>query len=144
MSNEAKCTIIPAGYRFIFDSWENDGDSARTVITEGVNEPEARFLAELAKALVSGSSGLENNYEPDEKEIRKGHKVLLAIFERHQNVFSEEDIDAYRQDGGRMADYIAEKILGYSTEGYYLRVLDSFKIEHVPVEILIKDVTDQF
>jgi hypothetical protein len=143
-SNEAKCTIIPAGYRFIFDSWENDGDYKRTVVTEGVSEPEARLLAEIAKTLVSGGTGLENNYEPDDKEVKKGLKVLMAIFERFQTVFSEEDFDAFRIDGSLMADYIADKILGYSAEGYYFRVLDAYKIEHVPFDILIKDVTDQF
>lgn len=138
------CTIIPAGYRFTFDSWENDGDHKHTIIIEGISEPEARLIAEIAKTLLAGGTGLENNYEPEDKEINKGLKVLMDIFDRHQKVFDEEDFDAYRMDHGHIADYIHEKILGYSAEGYYFRVLDDYKIEHVPVEILIKDVTNQF
>lgn len=136
----SKFNIIPAGYRFTFVSWENDGDNYKTIIKEGVEEKQAKLLVELAKA----DSGLENAYEPDETELKTGYNVLWPIFEKHKDVFSSKQMESFKADVGAMTEYINEKILGYSSEGYWMRVLDSYKIEYIPEEIKIEDVTDKF
>lgn len=135
---------IKAGYRVTSISWENDGDNYRTVIKEGLKEEEVKLIGAIGKLMKSKKSGLENNYEASDKELSKGHKFYLPIFEKYVSLFSEHDMNLYRQDCYAIMDYIVENITGYSSEGYALRVLESMKIEYFPEDILVQDVTKLF
>lgn len=136
---------IPAGYRFSFKSWENDRDSENTLIVEGISEKEAYLLSDLAKIIQAKETGLENKYNPSEKDKENAYNVLWPIFERHENLFDHEDMEYFCGDVGLMVDYINENILGHaSSRNCWMRVLESYKIELIPEEIQIKDVTDTF
>lgn len=126
---------IPAGYRFTFDSWENDADNNKTKILEGVSLEDAQFLSELCKILQAQGTGLENEYEPDDKTYKKAFKILKPLFKKYK----KPQNDIYE-----MCDYIAENILDYSAEEYGLRVLDGVKVQYIPQDILIEDVTAKF
>lgn len=140
----AKTSKIKAGYRITSVSWENDGDHYRTVVIEGVKEEEAKLIGSLGKLMQSRKSGLENNYEPSDEEYEKGHQCYLPTFEKYEHLFSKHDMNLYRQDCYAIMDYIGEKITGYSTEGYALRVLESMKVEYFPEDVVIEDVTKKF
>ena len=136
--------LIPAGYRFTFNSWENDGDNKRTIVMEGVSEKEAHLFANLAKLIKLRGTGLENAYDPDKKAKQKAYEKLFPLFEAHREVFDDDDFELFVGNVGQMVDYISEYMLGYSDEEYWLRVLESYKIEYIPQEIKIDDVTDKF
>ena len=135
---------IKAGYRVTSISWENDGDNYRTIIKEGLKEEEVKLIGAIGKLMKSKKSGLENNYEASDKELSKGHKCYLPIFEKYVSLFSEHDMNLYREDCYGIMDYIVENITGPSSEGYALRVLESMKIEYFPEDILVQDVTKLF
>lgn len=140
----SKFNTILAGYRFTFVSWENDGDNKKTIVKEGVQEAEAKLLGKLASLIQLGGCGLENNYEPSEKEQKKAFKILLPIFEKHKDIFDESDMNLFRKDVGQMVDYINENMLGHGEDGYWMRALQSTKVEYIPEEINIEDVTSKF
>lgn len=139
-----KINSIKAGYRITCVSWENDGDHYRTLIRDGISKRETELIAEIAGSMIKRKSGLENNYEASERDLNKGHKFFLKIFEKYQDFFDEHDMGIFRQDHYGIVEYICDNITGLSVEGYALRVLKSICIEYVPEEIQLQDVTDQF
>lgn len=141
MSKKSK---IKAGYRITSVSWENDGDNYRTVIKEGLKEEETKLIGEIGKLMKSRKSGLENSYEPDDKELNKGHAFYLPVFEKYEHLFSKHDMSIYRADAYGIMSYIVDNITGYSAEGYALRVLESMKIEYFPEDVVIEDVTKKY
>lgn len=141
----AKTKTIPAGYRFTFDSWENDGDSPRKVTLQGLSEEHAQFVAELAKLIQARKTGLENIYDPDEKAKKKAYKVLWPVFEKYSSLFDADDMDLFKEDIGQMVDYINENMLGYPSEdGVWLRVLETFEAEYFPGDVVSENVTARF
>ena len=140
----AKTSKIKAGYRITSVSWENDGDHYHTVIKEGLKEEDAKLIGTLGKLMQSRKSGLENNYEASDKDLKKGHAFYLPTFEQYEHLFSKHDMALYRQDCYAIMEYITENITGYSSEEYALRVLESMKIEYFPEDVVIEDVTKKF
>lgn len=140
----AKTGKIKAGYRITSVSWENDADNYRTVVKEGVKEDEAKLIGELGKLMKTRKSGLENCYEPNDKDLKKGHEFYLPTFEKYAQLFSKHDIGLFREDAYGIMEYIVDNITGYSNEGYALRVLESMKIEYFPEDVVIEDVTKKF
>lgn len=140
----SKFTKIKAGYRTTCVSWENDADYYRTIVKEGLSFAEAKLIGELASAMLTRKSGLENNFEASDRDLAKGHKFYLKIFEKHKELFCEHDLNLFRQDHYAIVEYITDNLTGYSVEGYALRVLDSIVVEHVPQDIILEDVTEQF
>ncbi len=135
-------SVIKSGYRFTTTSYENDGDNSKTVVLDGVPENKAKLLGRLSALLISNETGLENNYEPSKKEFEKAHKIMLPIFEEYKDVFTNEKFALIQDDVGEMQDFIAENLLGYpGEEGYALRSLTSIKVEYIPMDIVVPDVT---
>ena len=51
----------------------------------------------------------------------------------------------FKDDVGMIMDYISENITGYSyDENISMRILINYKIEEIPKDIIINDVTDNF
>lgn len=138
-----KFTTIPEGYRFTFVSYEGDADNYQTIITEGLPQREAQLVGELAKLLIDGGSGLENQYEPSENVYERAYAKIFSIFEKYQDVFEPQYFELFKPDLGGAIDYINENILG-SSDVYTLRVLKSYKVEYVAQDIHLEDVTLQF
>lgn len=139
-----KSTIIPAGYRVVTQSWENDGDHPRTIVCQKLSKREAELLVRLATLLQARGTGLENEYGPSDEVREEAYERLIPIFEDFTDIISVKTLAAYQLDGSHMLDYIVDKLLGYSVEDYGLRVLESFEVEWVPIEIVIENVTEQF
>lgn len=131
--------IIPAGYRLTVHSWENDGDSPSMLIKEGIQEDEICLHVELLNLMKKRGSGLENNYEPTEKDFHKAHSILLPLMEKYAALFDEKKMALFRKDVGSIQNYIAENLTGYPNEEYGLRVVDSFSVEYLPEQVIMEN-----
>ncbi len=148
MSNKS-VTVIPPGYRLTVTSWENDGDNYRTKTVEGLSEGRLRYYVDLIKRFASSSNGglergfIGNLFEPNEREEQIYLKAMIEVLKTHRNEFNFEDDEALET----YADCIGDQILyslGLTGGDFFTRVMESFKVEYVPHEIRIADVTGQF
>lgn len=146
-------TIIPAGYRVTVDSWENDADAQRTIVKEGLDRDMAKFFVEFARLFYSqnnyrGPKRYGNMYEPSREKLKDAHaaakKVILdnwGAFQQMWDDVEKEELD----DEDCIWDLTAElhhELFGGSE--YHFRVLEKVKVEYLPVEIRLNDVTGEF
>lgn len=136
----SKDTVIPKGYRLTCISY--DGSNYITITKEGLSEEKAHFYYDLANA--TKSCGLNNEYEPDDKALKKAHKVLLPVFEKHGYLFDSRQMENVKEDVGAMCDYIKDDLVVVPKEGFYISTLESYKIEYVPEDITFKNITSSF
>jgi hypothetical protein len=141
-------TLIPAGYRLSVTSWENDADNYQTEVLEGLTREAVIAYTELLKLIKkTDGGGLSNNsYMSTEKfEFIETFRPLmrehteLALFILEQ---VEEDVDD-EEFADKLISFINDKLLGYS-ESYIMRVFESFKVEYIPHDIQLEDVTKEF
>jgi hypothetical protein len=135
-------TIIPAGYRVTVTTWENDGDNYNTKTVEGLTESETEFVVKLCKLHYSKNAyktakGFGNMYEPSEKEIETYFAALQKLRDEH-TTGSPEDCD----DPEGMQEYGYK--LGLTCGEFYTRVCENIKVEFIPEQIEIDDVTAKF
>ena len=131
-------TTIKKGYRMTIISWENDADNYRREVLEGLSEDEVKFYLELCKLHVSKNGragGFGNAYEY-ESISGKHEEAMLTLAQKYQEVlkFIEPNYDM-------MMDYL---YMCLGDGEFYTRVFESVKIEYVPHDIHIEDVTDRF
>lgn len=136
-------TIIPAGYRVTVTTWENDGDNHNTAVVEGVSQEAAKFIVELCKIHYSenaqwGISGYGNMYDPSEEKIDEYHKALQQLIDTHANGLPTPWCDSV--DG--VQEYAYD--LHLTGGEFFTRVCDDIKVEYVPAEIQLDDVTAEF
>lgn len=138
---------IPAGFRIIVDSWENDGDASATATVSGIQtEAEVRFYVKLLE-LLAGDFG--NMYDPSDDEIAAFVAAVRAVMIEHtpasllhSDVLSVADLsDADVQD---FAHEILSEFTGYGGENYYTRVVEKVQVALVAATVLFPDVTSQF
>jgi hypothetical protein len=135
---------IAAGYRFTFNSCDIRQENPFSVIKEGLSESEANFFFDLSEA-IQGGTALDIRSSNAEWRIKKEHEKLYSIFEKHSNLFTDENLKAMKDDVGRIMDYISENMIGYSYSDHVdMRTLVNYKIEYVPEDIIINDVTEKF
>lgn len=147
-----KQTIIPAGYRLTITSWENDADHYKTKVLEGVTKEEAAFLVEFCQLYSSQnepySYGIGNMYEPSDEEVEQVRSSQFEVVSRHIETikhsarFREQFIDENEQTYEEGFDIAYD--LGLSGGAFFTRVCASVKVEYVPHDIIIEDVTEQF
>ncbi len=135
-------TTIPAGYRLHIESYENDGDATKTEILEGVKREHIPFLVEVLKLLRSEATDepgcYGNMYSPDEddprvEELDEALEGLIAKYpDRPKNWDSTEQVFEELYD------------LGLTGGEYHTRAFESLKIEYVPQDVVLEDVTDEF
>lgn len=92
-------TKIPAGYRITCVSYEGDCSNYKTIINEGLSKEETDFIALLGRILKMNGTGLENIYDPSDRDLEKAFNVLLPIFEMNSNLFNKQFINNIRADG---------------------------------------------
>lgn len=135
---------IPAGYRFTFNSCDIRNDNPYTIIKEGLTESQANLLSELSE-YIQGGTYLEVRSHVAEWRIKKEHERLYNIVEKHSQVFTPEQLQDMKEDIGIIMDYISENMVGYTySEDMDMRTLVSYKIENIPEDILLTDVTYEF
>jgi hypothetical protein len=138
-------TIIPAGYRLTVTSWENDADNYNTVVLEGLTLEQVTFNVELCK-LFENSTDWENLlcnlYEPDDEDVARVHAALIPLMKK----FHPEEVARCEGDdemlGDIAMDYLGDLSLTYGE--WFTRVCESWKVEYIPNEIILEDVTEKF
>lgn len=133
-----KKTIIPAGYRIVTKSWENDGDFENTTTINGLSKSDADFYVDVYKLFTKSyheSEGFHGNlYDPSDIQMRKLLVSLNDVAKIHSKpMFDDGYIDILEQ----------LELLGM-TDDQLTRVVEDIKIEFIPVDIEIEDVTDRF
>lgn len=141
-------TVIPAGYRVSVASWENDGDAKRTITKEGLSREMAKFFVEAAA--VFGSYG--NQYSPSDAQLKVVHRKMREVIFANWEAFSQmwDDLTKEEMDTG---DDLDSAIWDVTAELHYellgggdfrFRQMETIKVEHLPVEVRMKDVTGEF
>lgn len=146
-------TVIPAGYRVTVHSWENDADAKRTITKEGLSKEMAKFFVEFARLFYSqnnyhGPKGFGNVYQPSRRSLDDAHAASREVILANWDAFTEmwDDIEPEElSDDDCIWDITSE--LHYELFGggeFHFRVLESFKVEYLPVEVHLSDVTEEF
>jgi len=147
-------TIIPAGYRVTITSWENDGDHYENTVHEGLTKERVEYILELCNLFKSDSSTggktFGNLYEPDRTERAEAESAITVVMEKHKPVLTKYELKQLTAvavpnepySGPEYGDIVRE-LVGYS-EYYTYRVYDGAKVEFIPNEITMEDVTGQF
>lgn len=147
-------SIIRKGYRITVVSWENDADNYRTEVKEGHTEAQARFVCEVLNHMGSQSNGgreqnqFGNMYEPDDDEMEEFAQYMMRIVESHGDAavamvgLDDEDRQLDEDD---LPYAFTEFLYDYMGGGeFFTRVVESIKVEWIPEDILIEDVTEDF
>ena len=142
-----KQTIIPAGYRVTITSWENDGDNYKDTIHEGLTKERVEYILELCKLFKSKNRDKNcfgNMYEPSPNEYEKAEKAVRVVLEKHRATLNHCELANLEADEGDMdVGEIVNEFLD-SSEHYAFRVYHKTKVEHIPHQITMEDVTGDF
>lgn len=146
-----KQTIIPVGYRITVTTMENDGDSTGTEVLEGLSKEATAFymafIAPFRKSQWQG--GLGNIYAATFEQRMKFINHIRDTLNAHANYTyghysiapgELDDSDAVESNFG---DILNDFGIRGGTE-YYTRVVEVVKVEYIPTEIVLEDVTEQF
>lgn len=157
--SQIKYTIIPAGYRLIVDSWENDADNRRTLSKDGLTLDECKFHLELCQLLKSDGyyTGSTFGNLLDDDDASEYYEAIRTVMRKYEHVFPRppeylvdinmnENFPPSLYGSTYWYDYASELIGDYFdySEGYITRVFEDFKVEYIPEEIKILDVSEQF
>lgn len=136
-------TIIPAGYRLTVTSWENDADAYNTLVAEGLSKERAQFLIEAVELCRSNKLG--NMYEPTADKLSEFEQEALKLYQRFPNQYQGDNPEDIK-DSRIAADCLHEELydLMGSSEHFYTRVTESWKIEYVPQSIVLVDARAEF
>lgn len=131
-------TVIKAGYRIHVTSWENDADNYRTKTMEGVAKEHLPFIVAACKLLTSkydhqNGGGFGNIYQGSTEDL---DLALSELIDKHP------DRPQYCDDPEGVSECLLYKLGLMGGSEYTTRVFDSIKIEYIPENILIEDVTD--
>lgn len=150
----SKKTIIPAGYRVTILSWENDADNYKDTIHEGQSKERVEFIIALCKKFRSKNSAkgcFGNMYEASTAEMAPAVKAVLALMEDYRAVLTEVELDILdseelKEDEDELAYAVQELMTDFldSGENTTFRVFDGAKVEMIPHEITLEDVSAQF
>jgi hypothetical protein len=146
-----KQTIIPAGYRVTIASWENDADNYKDKIHEGLSKERVEYILELCNLFKSGSNnggktfGNMNEYSRNARDnLAKAEQAVMTVLEKHRAVLDECELANLEGPEDEMeVCEIVNEFIG-SSEDYIFRVYDGAKVEYIPHEIRMEDVTSQF
>ena len=129
--------LLTQGYRITVTSWENDADNYNTKIISGLSLEDAKFTVDFIKLFKSQNdipAGIGNMYDPNPIEISEAHQAVAEVFNKHEwpAHFTFEDWHDVAYD------------LGLSRGEFFTRVMESFVVEYIPEDIVIKNVTGEF
>lgn len=159
MAKKKKETRIPPGYRITIVSWENDGDNYNTKVLEGLTKEKVAFIADVCKHMESsgcydeGSDQWGNMYDPTDDEMIAWARFFLRLAKKHGfDCDPEEEFQDHYAASEAAESAIYECCgfefydLGFSggEEDRFTRVCDEYKIEFIPQEIILQDVTKEF
>lgn len=138
-------STIKAGYRLTVTSWENDADNYRTITKDGLEESEVRFIIILLSLIKSShhDGGCGNLFEPDKKDLEKLTEAILDLGVVVVAKLTEGFLSKEQDELPYQYHEIVNEYTGWSAN-YFTRVVESIKVEYVPQEIIITNVSAQF
>lgn len=148
-------TIIKPGYRLSVTSWENDGDHRRTEVRDGLTKEQAMFWVDICKLHYSRNNfenkGFGNLFEPNTGEQSAYAAAVTGVLFKHPAMIDTLGIELNADAGETLAMAVYDAPLEFAyevglagTEGQFTRVLESFTVELVPIQIELLDVTSEF
>ena len=140
-----KFTKIPKGYRITIESCENDADYYSTNITDGLSLEEVKMVVQLCKSMKSQSRNngcFGNLYSPEYSEKVSLFNKLNEIF----NVVPEYTVTEYNLEDVEDEFYNVLSDWGFigQQDGQFTRYSAGYKIEYLPEDTFIEDVTARF
>jgi hypothetical protein len=139
---------IPAGYRVVVTSWENDADNYKTEMVEGLSRDDVSLLVDVIQLFYSknnppkGRVCYGNLCEPDDEIIEQCMSAIEAVLAQHPKSSTSPLSDYFKNAEGVM-EYLCD--LGLSgSEFFWTRVLESFEVYYFPEAMYIQVVTDEF
>ena len=144
----SKETIIPAGYRLSVTTWENDGDNYQTKMLEGLTKERVTALVALCKLFSSKNrgAGIGNIYDPNDHERAKANRAISKVLKKYPEEFPffVEGKEDDEEDGVSDSAWTLIYDLGLAGGDFYTRVMERIKVEYMPTEVRLSDVTDEF
>lgn len=147
-------TAIKKGYRVSIETWENDGDHYNTKVIEGLSKEAAQFLVDFSKFFYSqssrknGSINFGNMYEPSDEEFDELVEHVGPLIIRNFDILKEFGYSYLdKNDRGEcVLDIISDLLLDTqgSSEDFWSRVTSSIKVEYIPVDVELDDVSKEF
>jgi hypothetical protein len=142
---------IPAGYRLIVTSWENDADNYKTETISGLSESSTRFLIDLYKLFYSknnppkGKVCFGNIFEASDSQIDKCVEAAQKIVDLHKDGDHVADVSDNFEDFDSDALFNLLQMGGLAGCSFYtFRVLSDYEVEYFEHPIVINDVTSRF
>lgn len=137
---EQKFTKIPKGYRITIESYENDMDFGDTTVIEGLSEEGVKQVVALCTVMQTEEHG--NLYYLDDRQKVKLFNILNRIFNCVSDyIVTESNLDEYEDD---FYNILSEYGFIGKAEDQFTRYCQSYKIEYIPDDMFIEDVTEQF
>lgn len=146
-------TVIKKGYRVSIKTWENDADNYRTEIIEGLSKEAAQFLVDFSKFFYSKNSRKDGNfgnmYEPSDEEFDELVEHVGPLIIRNFDILKEFGYSYLDKNNPEewVLDIISELLYltqGGSSQEFWSRVTDSIKVEYIPVDVELSDVSKEF
>ena len=144
-------TIIKAGYRVSVKTWENDADNYNNGLVEGLTKDEAKFVVDFIKLFSSQNDhrnrGIGNMYDPDKDERLSAEEKVKAVVDSHKDMLvASEALAAFIYEGEFNDDGWRDFAYNMTLAGgeFYTRVMDSYKVEFIPQDVELQDVTEEF
>jgi len=143
-------TVIPAGYRLSISSWENGGDLWYTNVLEGLSKERVEMLIAVCKLFVSyRDGGYGNAYESRYDDvIAAGDAVLHVMLKEYPQGATCEEAEWIGGivDDSDLYDFVVEYVSDlFGSDGEFtFRVFESAKVEWIPEDIHIEDVSKEF
>lgn len=137
---KSKFAKIPKGYRLTVESCENDGDFSDTTVIEGLSKEDVKQFVLLCKLMETEDYG--NLYYPEEKEKVALFNAINAIFNLVKDcTVTLENIEEYEDD---FWEILYKSGFTGKAESQYTRYCNGYKVEYIPEDIFIEDVTGEF
>lgn len=141
---------IPAGYQLHITTWENDGDSYKTKILNGLKKEDVDFYLSIVKNFTSKNDHRRRGYgngSINEKDLENIISNALAT-SPHLSKDIRDVWDAIPENPDYKSDWNYEsltELLGTPEQYddlYFCRVFESFKVYYIPTHI--NEVTSEF
>lgn len=140
--------IAQKGYTITVKSWENDGDNDQTkkFVVETLDEVKRLHLVfkHLCPSRNNSESGyaIGNTYDPS----RKTYDLIIKFcddfcdFSELEKEYEGEDEEVLNGIKIEKLMGVVEKLLGNSSDDFYCRVGESFKVTYSPKDISYEDL----
>lgn len=137
-----KTVTIPAGYRLIIDSWENDGDNSQQVTLDGLSELEVTAYTQICKLIAPGEE-ISNLYGEvyDNEDLDNAILAIVPILQEAK-IIKGKGKPSVKKHVDVVSDVLSK--LGLNNCDYFTRVCEKFNVQYIKEPVVLEDVTERF